>query len=56
MINIKELKPCPFCGGTAYIKVMLGNFYIDCFHTKKCLVKPNTWLSSDNKIEKQIKR
>jgi hypothetical protein len=51
-----ELKPCPFCGGEAYIRVTLKTPYIDAFHKKNCMVKPNTWLFAGHKdIEKQAK-
>lgn len=54
MLNVK-LEPCPFCGGKAYIAYEMGYTFIDAFHTKKCLIKPNTWLESNKKINKQIK-
>ena len=50
-----ELKPCPFCGGKAYIDVLLGKQYVQCFHKKSCLIRPDTWLISENSIKKQIK-
>ena len=56
MKNVNELKPCPFCGKRAYINIINGSFFIDCFHTKECLVRPSTWLSSDKSIKKQIKK
>ena len=50
-----ELKPCPFCGGKAFITETMGKFYVDAFHKRNCIVKPNTWLeSTNNKIKKQI--
>ena len=50
-----ELKPCPFCGGEAYIR-SFGGLYVDAFHKKKCLIKPDTFLiSAGMPIEKQIK-
>lgn len=42
MKNVNELKPCPFCGKRAYINIINGSFFIDCFHTKECLVRPST--------------
>lgn len=49
------LRPCPYCGGMAYISEEMSNKYIDCKHTKKCLMRPNTWLISAKKINKQMK-
>ena len=49
-----HLKPCPFCGGQAYIDVRMDHEYVRCEHKKNCLVKPNTWLQSDTSIRKQI--
>lgn len=56
MFNEQELKPCPFCGGDAYIKLTHGNFWIDCFHNKDCLIKTNTWLYSSHNIKEQIEK
>ena len=51
----EELKPCPFCGGKAYIDTF-GGMHIRAFHDKKCIVCPNTFLGhSENDIKKQIK-
>ena len=54
--NLSEikLKPCPFCGGEAYISMVLKP-HIDCFHTKKCKMRPDTWLLSSESLKKQIK-
>ena len=49
------LRPCPYCSGMAYVSKQMNNKYIDCNHTKKCLMKPNTWLLSVGKLSKQIK-
>lgn len=49
-----ELKPCPFCGGEAVIRVLGGNKYICPIHKKSCVIKPNTWLQSSLPIKKQI--
>ena len=49
-----ELKPCPFCGGEAVIRVNMGNVYISPIHKKGCIIKPNTWLQSSLPIKKQI--
>lgn len=49
-----ELKPCPFCGGKAYIDTF-GGFHVDAFHAKNCIVKPNTFLTMHSaSIKKQI--
>ena len=50
-----ELKPCPFCGGEAVIRVNMGNEYIRPIHKKTCVIKPDTWLQSSLPIKKQIK-
>ena len=50
-----ELKPCPFCGGEAVIRVDMGNEYISPIHTRKCVLEPTTWLQSNLPIKKQIK-
>lgn len=52
---IAKLKPCPFCGGKAYITSTFNMSHIDAFHTKKCLVRPNTWLISNKSLKKQVK-
>lgn len=52
---MKELKPCPFCGGKAYID-NFGGLHIKAMHDKKCLVRPNTFLLTHTKsIKAQIK-
>jgi len=42
--RIRKLKPCPFCGGEAHVKITsdYNHFYIDANHTRKCAIKPNT--------------
>lgn len=55
MKNNFTLKPCPFCGGEAYIRVSLGSPYITAFHKKNCKIRPDTWLSSTTSIYTQIK-
>ena len=49
------LEPCPFCGGEAVIKTLLGNIYICPIHEKSCPIRPNTWLISNLSIKEQIK-
>ena len=50
-----ELKPCPFCGGEAIIRILFGKMYISPLHKQNCIVKPDTWLQSELPIKKQIK-
>jgi len=52
---MEELKPCPFCGGEAYVAILMNNTYVEARHTKKCLIKPNTWLQSGEPIKRQIR-
>ena len=52
---MKELKPCPFCGGEAVIRVLFGNMYICPIHKPSCILEPDTWLKSRLPIKKQIK-
>ena len=49
-----KLKPCPFCGGEAYISMQLRP-HIECFHKRSCRMQPNTWLISLEPLKKQIK-
>ena len=54
---IEELKPCPFCGGKAYIDTWLRP-HIECMHKKKCIAKPDTFLTAESfnyDIERQVK-
>lgn len=55
MKHNEQLKPCPFCGGKAYIEILMGNPYIKCYHKKKCKLGLDTWLISDKPLRKQIK-
>lgn len=50
-----ELKSCPFCGGEAVIRVLMGKGYICPIHKNSCIIKPDTWLQSNFPIKKQIK-
>jgi len=55
MKNEFTLKPCPFCGGEAYIRVVMQTPYITAFHKKSCKIEPNTWLFAlDTDIYKQV--
>ena len=49
------LKPCPFCGGEAYVSAINDTEYVRCNHKKNCIVKPDTWLSALNvSLRKQV--
>ena len=50
-----ELKHCPFCGGEAVIRVLMGKEYIRPIHKKNCVMNIDTWLQSSLPIKKQIK-
>lgn len=52
---MEELKPCPFCGGEAVVRVIMETPYICPIHKSDCLMKVDTWLISSNAIKKQIK-
>lgn len=43
--NEIKLKPCPFCGGRAYVTYsnVAQRCYIDCEHTDGCGSRPNTF-------------
>lgn len=43
--NIK-LRPCPFCGGKAYLHHNGKTYFVICGSRKKCKVRPQT-ISSD---------
>ena len=54
MKTIEKLRPCPYCGGRAYVNTMLRpTVYIDCEHDKNCKSRPTTWLESNEKLIKQ---
>lgn len=50
-----HLEPCPYCGGRAYIDVLFDKPYINAHHSKKCKMRPDTWLLSSEPLKKQIK-
>lgn len=49
------LRPCPYCGGMAYVAMNFGSSYITCKHRRKCIMKPDTWLESNLPLKAQIK-
>ena len=52
----RKLKPCPFCGGEAHIKFFMDQYYIDADHTRKCAVRPNTFLIPSKLVRHHIKK
>ena len=54
-VKLPDLKPCPYCGGHAYIDISFGKPHVMAHHTKKCLIRPDTWLISNESLSKQIK-
>lgn len=55
---MKEIKPCPFCGGRAVVDQhpLNGALYISPIHKKTCPFQSlDSWLISDKPIKKQIK-
>lgn len=50
-----DVNPCPFCGGEAVIRVLLGKQYIMPIHKEECLMRVDTWLISERPLKKQIK-
>lgn len=54
-LKLPDLKPCPYCGGSAYIDVLMGKQFLSAHHSKKCLMRPDTWLLSSESLKKQIK-
>ena len=38
-----ELKPCPFCGGGAFVDVYMDTEYVNVDHHPQCLPRPTTW-------------
>ena len=33
---MKELKPCPFCGGAAYVEKRGDQYIVKCLHKDRC--------------------
>lgn len=52
---LPKIKECPYCGGHAFIDIQMDTPYINAYHAKKCLMKPDTWLISSEPLTKQIK-
>ena len=48
-------KPCPFCGRESFIAFLNNTPYITSFHSKKCLMKPDTWLIATESLNTQLK-
>lgn len=50
-------KPCPYCGGESFIAFSKVNNapYITSFHSKKCLMRPDTWLIATESLNTQLK-
>ena len=55
MTTEPKLKPCPFCGGKAFIDVYEDREYVNANHNNNCVVRPSTWmLSAMFSIRKQV--
>ena len=55
MYDLPDLKPCPCCGGSAFIDILMGHQYIRAHHSRRCKMKPSTWLMSNERLGKQIR-
>lgn len=54
-MNVREIKPCPFCGGIADIRYSINTLVIECTN-RKCKIQPSTWLHvNSDSAEKLIK-
>lgn len=51
---LPALAPCPFCGGVAYFRTVMGKRYITASHDAKCVSVPDSWLVADLPIKEQI--
>ncbi len=49
------IAPCPFCNSEGVIRCVGGRLYINPYHTKRCVAKPDTWLYADYPIWQQIR-
>ena len=54
--DIEDLKPCPWCGGKAYVQpigIFFKKYYIDCDCALGCPVMPKTWSYSSEDVAVQ---
>ena len=52
---VNDLKPCPFCGGEAYVKTWWGGGtigrYVNRVQCKKCRCNSGDWMQKPKAIE-----
>jgi hypothetical protein len=48
------LKPCPFCGGGAFVDVYMDMEFVNVIHEPTCFVCPTTWNISNAPLKMQI--
>lgn len=53
-MKMPDLKPCPFCGGEAYVSDLRYGQYVTCHHKNDCHIRPDSHPFSGAKIEEQI--
>ena len=49
------LKPCPFCGGEAFLDEVLDRIFVNAHHTKDCLITPSTWLGGEHDLSAEVR-
>lgn len=55
VMNVQEIKPCPFCGGRADIRYSINRALIECTN-RKCKIQPSTWLHVEtDSVDKLVK-